>query len=768
MAVFKCKMCGANLEISEGLSVVTCEYCNTQQTLPKIDNEKKLALFNRANNLRFKSEFDKAAGIYESIITEFSDEAEAYWGLVLCKYGIEYVDDKDGRKIPTCHRTLPTPIMKDEDFQQACEYADSTAKNLYREEAKTIDGIQKKILEIAATEQPYDIFICYKETDDSTGARTEDSSIAQDIYTAFTEKGYKVFYARNSLRKVAGTEYEPYIYAALSSAKVMLAIGTKYEYYDAVWVKNEWSRFISMMVDDSSKTLIPCYKNMDAYDIPEEFSNMQALDMADMMFFNNLEESVKRVAPLKQISTVQETPSVNSGSGATVDSLLKRAFMFLEDGDFARADELSETILNANPEFAEAYLVKLMVDLKVSQKYNLQYTEKKFDDNVNYKKIIRFGNVDLVSELNGYLNIIQGRIDKKRDEKRKECAMFSSLVSSSRSHSLGLTVLGTVLSSEVNTSDYCTVALWEDIVAVSAGYNFSVGLKSDGTVVAVGKNESGQCNVSGWRNIVTISAGDKHIVGLKHDSNLVCAGDNSHGQCNVFGWTDIIDVSAGNKHTVGLKSDGRVVAIGDNTYGQCNVFDWKEIVAISAGLDCTVGLKSDGTVVAAGNNADSLCNGVFNAEKWTDIVAISAGESQIICLKSDGTVVCNVVTPFGCIEISLGWKDVVAVFSGASGSVFGLKSDGSVVSNKKNNTITAWKLFNSAKNIQREREMAREEKRIVDEKKATEMRKTEEANRLHEQRQATYCSRGLCQYCGGELKGLFSKKCVKCGKPKDY
>ena len=26
----------------------------------------------------------------------------------------------------------------------------------------------------------------------------------------------------------------------------------------------------------------------------------------------------------------------------------------------------------------------------------------------------------------------------------------------------------------------------------------------------------------------------------------------------------------------------------------------------------------------------------------------------------------------------------------------------------------------------------------------------------------------LCQHCGGELKGLFSKKCVSCGKPKDY
>ncbi len=27
---------------------------------------------------------------------------------------------------------------------------------------------------------------------------------------------------------------------------------------------------------------------------------------------------------------------------------------------------------------------------------------------------------------------------------------------------------------------------------------------------------------------------------------------------------------------------------------------------------------------------------------------------------------------------------------------------------------------------------------------------------------------GLCQHCGGKFKGLFSKTCANCGKPKDY
>lgn len=326
MATFKCKMCGGTLEIEEGKSTAVCEYCGSTQTVPIADDEKKLTLFARANRLRFNCEFDKAAGIYESIIQDFPEESEAYWGLVLCKYGIEYIDDeKTGKKIPTCHRTRPTSVMEDDDFAQACENADIMARDVYRNEAKEIDRIQRKILEIAGKEDPYDIFICYKETDDKTKARTEDSTIAQDIYTELTKEGHRVFFARVSLRSVAGSEYEPYIYAALSSAKVMLAIGTKFEYYDAVWVKNEWSRYLDMMRTDPKKVLIPCFRDMDAYDMPKEFKNLQGLDMSEVTFFKNLSASIGNMVGKKQVVETKHTdfgsaPDVNA---AIIDPLLK-------------------------------------------------------------------------------------------------------------------------------------------------------------------------------------------------------------------------------------------------------------------------------------------------------------------------------------------------------------------------------------------------------------------------------------------------------------
>lgn len=255
MAVVKCKMCGGDLNVVEGSTIAECEYCGSKQTIPNQDDEKKLTLFARADRLRRACEFDKAAGVYESIVADFPEEAEAYWGLVLCRYGIEYVDDPDtGKKIPTCHRSSFESILDDTDFDQACENADAIARRLYRDEAKAIENIRRGILEVSSKEEPYDIFICYKETDENA-ERTIDSVIAQDVYNALTEKGYRVFFSHISLEDKLGTEYEPYIFAALNSAKIMLVFGTDFEYFNAVWVKNEWSRFLALIASGQKRRL---------------------------------------------------------------------------------------------------------------------------------------------------------------------------------------------------------------------------------------------------------------------------------------------------------------------------------------------------------------------------------------------------------------------------------------------------------------------------------------------------------------------------------
>lgn len=149
MAIFKCKMCGGNIEVISNTSVVTCEYCGTQQTISKTRDEVVSNLYNRANDLRIKCEFDRAEQTYEKILEQDNTESEAHWGIVLCRYGIEYVEDPDTRKrIPTCHRTSFEAITSDADYIAAIENADNEQKAIYETEAKTIDEIQKNILNI--------------------------------------------------------------------------------------------------------------------------------------------------------------------------------------------------------------------------------------------------------------------------------------------------------------------------------------------------------------------------------------------------------------------------------------------------------------------------------------------------------------------------------------------------------------------------------------------------------------------------------------------
>ena len=367
MAIIKCKMCGGDLVLVEGQSVAECEYCGSRQTVPSADSEKKLTLFARANRLRAACEFDKAAGIYEAIVADFPAEAEAYWGLVLCKYGIEYVDDPaTGKKIPTCHRSSFDSVLEDENFDQAVENADLVAQKVYREEAKEFERIRKGILEVSSTEKPYDIFVCYKETDEK-GDRTLDSVLAQDLYTALTDKGYRVFFSRITLRDKLGQAYEPYIFAALNSAKVMLAVGTCYEYYNAVWVKNEWSRYLKICEADKSKHLIPCYKDLDPEDMPREFSHLQGADLGKMGAVQDILFNMEKYIPLKKQNTtvIQEKVVVgNVGGSNRIASLLDRGNMALEDGDWAKADSFFEDVLNNDSKNAQAYIGKTLAQEK--------------------------------------------------------------------------------------------------------------------------------------------------------------------------------------------------------------------------------------------------------------------------------------------------------------------------------------------------------------------------------------------------------------------
>ncbi len=325
---------------------------------------------------------------------------------------------------------------------------------------------------------------------------------------------------------------------------------------------------------------------------------------------------------------------------------------------------------------------------------------------------------------------------------------------------------GTVSASGVgdlyNICNQCGVdneAKWNNIVSLATGEKHTVGLKADGFVVAtefakdylykgtrIPNYYSGQCDVNFWADVVAIAAGYYHTLGLRSDGSVFAAGYMDEPECKVGAWRDIVIISA-DSHSVGLKKDGTVVATGANKDGECNVSDWTNIVDVTAGGSTTFGLKADGTVVSTGRySEDEWDNGISG---WTEIVQIVATTNFVVGLKSNGTVVVSHKSTCANVERLKNWNDIVSLSIGCE-ALTGVKKDGKVINfslfNKTPFDASKVRLFDNIDSWEQDRAKA-----------------TEEWNQ-----KANYRAQGLCQYCGGKFKGLFSKSCSSCGQKKDY
>ena len=420
MAILKCKMCGGDIELSSDKTIGVCDSCGCTMTFPKVDDEQRANMFNRGNHFRRQGEFDKALAVYERIVQEDENDAEAHWCCALCRFGIEYVEDPNTFEyLPTCHRASFDSFLEDVDYLAALEHSEGITRRQYQKDAQKIAEVQRGILATSQNEEPFDVFLCYKETEDD-GRRTRDSLFAQDIYYQLTEQGRRVFFSRITLEDKAGTEYEPYIFAALNSAKVMIVVTTSAEHVNAVWVKNEWSRFLSLMRKDRSKLLLPCYRDMDPYDLPEALSVLQSYDMSKIGFIQDLTRGVNKVLNASKLKeTVRQTVVIQQGN-ANVEPLLERAFMFLEDGEWENADEFFEQVLNLEPKNAEAYLGKLMAEMKVNRREQMKEQSVPFDNRKYYRKAIRFADEKLKKQLTDMIAAINDRIENEHQKMIEE------------------------------------------------------------------------------------------------------------------------------------------------------------------------------------------------------------------------------------------------------------------------------------------------------------------------------------------------------------
>ena len=437
MAIINCKMCGGDIEVSVGMTICECPYCDTDQTVPNQRDQDYVNMFNRANKLRLKSEFDKAYAQYETIVLKCPDDPESYWGLLLSRFGVEYVKDPGtDRMIPTLHRTQKESVLADPEYQSAMEYADDKQRGVYEREASQIDRLQKEVMAVVQNESPYDVFISYKQADEN-GSQTKDSLIANDIYDQLTKEGLKVFYAAVTLDEKPGEKFEPYIYSALHSAKVMLVIGTKPEYFEAVWVRNEWSRYLKIVQSDQSKLLLPCYCDMDPIDLPAELSYMPAQDMSRIGFISDVLRMIRKSLGISS-SAAKRKPAVRK-NGVNIDNLLRRGDIALDSCEWDEAVYHFDRVLEADPGEYRAYIGKLCAEVEVSGEEVLVVIGKPIMDSENYKKACLYGGKEVEDRLYSYVTNYDPEYSKYKnavwalnvadtiDEAKKLAEIFRSL-----------------------------------------------------------------------------------------------------------------------------------------------------------------------------------------------------------------------------------------------------------------------------------------------------------------------------------------------------
>ena len=413
----KCKSCGFPLVVKPGEVVAKCEACGLVNTLPSMDTDQKILRCNRANDYRQNCEFDQAAQLFQDILKEDAREPEAYWGLVLCKYGVQYVDDpKDGHRVPTCNRIQSIPIMADVDYKKALTYAEDSRLGVYQYQAKEIDEIQKKIIEISSHEKPYDVFICYKELDNLTGQRTQDSVLAQELYRELTDYHLRVFFSRITLREKLGVEYEPYIYAALTSAPVMIHVTTSYNNSNAPWVKNEWSRYLSLKNSGSDKSFTVAYKGLNPdIALPKEFSGKQASDLSRVGAMQEIAEWASQA-----VKRYKEKQGRGHEDEEALKITLTRAFQYLAAGNRNQAEEMFRACVASDKTCAEAYLGLVMTRRNYMNRRQLGTGMVSLTDDLNFNLAVQYADEDLRRELESAEAQIQNRIREKREADARE------------------------------------------------------------------------------------------------------------------------------------------------------------------------------------------------------------------------------------------------------------------------------------------------------------------------------------------------------------
>ena len=314
----RCPYCNGPIsseDIKDG--VIKCSWCRKESFLKNSSDK-----LTESVKLRNDLEFEQAKEAASKLLETQSDNPEVYWQLLLCDFGVSF-GQENGSIVenPLLNTPQPNSIYENPWYKKLVEICEKTGeKNIYEPVAKQIEEIRVRANKIIKNEKKYDCFICYKQTPDSNEGKTIDSEYARELYQKLTAMNLKVFFAEETLGKeYAGDPYEPHIYHALMTAKVMFLVagnskdGSEYPFRK--YVKSEWKRFLHRMDrGDNSLNLVPCLidPTFDPGRLPSDITKrgFQAIYFAKNNFDDGVKNAINRYITRGGISIIDTNRGV--------------------------------------------------------------------------------------------------------------------------------------------------------------------------------------------------------------------------------------------------------------------------------------------------------------------------------------------------------------------------------------------------------------------------------------------------------------------------
>lgn len=414
----RCKMCGGLIE-SDETRVCECPSCGGKILLP--DTSEVALLLNKGNKAYLNKQFSEAAKHYRNIIADGNHLPEAYWCLALCNYKVSFeMDTKDGIAKPTISDMSPVLFTKDSNYLNAIKYSEGEDKNYYEDLAERIVTVQKRYFNIIEKLNSFDVFISFKATDED-GNKTQSNTDARKLFYILEKKGIKTFYSEITLQDVVGEDYEPYIYNALKTAKLMVLVADDLDQIESTWVKNEWMRFIKMMNEEGSsggRKFLSIFRDVNPGDFPDEFSNLQGIDLKQDPDFSITTDAILDILGKKTIDVEMNT-SVTSPSAENKANKIKA---LLEIGNYDEAKKQADSLVEEFVDFGEGYFLRLLAKRKVKKAEELYNLDPAYTcEETDFKNALKYGDnelsevlsrIEYYSKNNYYFNKAISRFDK--------------------------------------------------------------------------------------------------------------------------------------------------------------------------------------------------------------------------------------------------------------------------------------------------------------------------------------------------------------------